>query len=83
MSPTVRQIGPYNFHFYSSDAGEPRHVHIYARGRKAKFWLEPVRLEWNDGFKPHELSQIEKHVRDHLELLIAAWNDFFEESDNE
>lgn len=47
MSPTVLQSGPYRFFFYSSDRGEPTHVHITRERKEAKFWLEPVRLEFD------------------------------------
>jgi len=83
MSPTVRQIGPYSFRFYSSDGDEPRHIHVYARGHQAKFWLQPVQLAWNRGFRPSELNEIERHIRDHLAFLIAAWDDFFREAGDE
>jgi len=42
--PTVLRAGPYRFLFYSSDAGEPLHVHVERDDNTAKFWLSPVRL---------------------------------------
>jgi hypothetical protein len=42
--PTVLRSGPYRFHFYSSDAEEPPHVHIERDENTAKFWLSPARL---------------------------------------
>jgi hypothetical protein len=41
--PTVLRAGPYRFLFYSSDAGEPLHVHVERDDNTAKFWLSPVR----------------------------------------
>jgi hypothetical protein len=35
--PTVKIIGPYRFHFYSSDHGEPAHVHVQRDEANAKF----------------------------------------------
>jgi len=77
VSPTVLQSGPYRFFFYSSDRGEPTHVHITRERKEAKFWLEPVRLEFNKGFAQNELSKIEGLVREHQAALLKAWHDFF------
>lgn len=42
--PTIADIGPYKFFFYSAEGNEPPHVHV-RRGRyTAKYWLNPVRL---------------------------------------
>ena len=45
--PTVLRSGPYRFYFYSSDDGEPLHVHVAKDLLKAKFWLDPVRLAYS------------------------------------
>jgi hypothetical protein len=37
--PTVLRSGPYRFHFYSSDAEEPPHVHVERDENVATFWL--------------------------------------------
>jgi hypothetical protein len=39
--------GPYRLLFFSSDRGEPVHVHAVRDRRAAKFWLEPVRFAYN------------------------------------
>lgn len=77
MSPTVLQSGPYRLFFFSSDRGEPPHVHV-ARDRKtAKFWLAPVRLEYNLGFGSTELNKVASVVREHESQLRQAWHDYF------
>ena len=43
----------YRFHFYSNE-GEPRepvHVHVTKDRATAKFWLNPVSVEYNKGFR--------------------------------
>lgn len=65
MSPTVLQAGPYRFFFFSSDRGEPAHVHVARERKAAKFWLEPVRLEYNRGFASTELNRVTVLVRKH------------------
>lgn len=75
--PTVLQIGPYIFIFFSSDRGEPAHIHVKRDRQIAKFWLDPIALATNRGFKEHELNKIERLVSDNRERLMEAWNDFF------
>ena len=77
MSPTVLQEGPYRFFFFSSGRGEPMHVHV-ARDRKvAKFWLEPVRTEYNHGFAPAELNRVTALVQEREAQLVKAWHEYF------
>jgi hypothetical protein len=42
--PTVLQDGPYSLVFFSSDKGEPPHIHVKRDRRIAKFWLGPAVL---------------------------------------
>lgn len=75
--PTVRTDGPYSFIFFSSDKGEPPHIHVKRERRIAKFWLAPVSLAKNRGFREHELHQIARLVVRHQEMLTEAWHDYF------
>lgn len=65
MSPTILQSGPYRLFFYSSDRAEPPHVHVLRERKEAKFWLEPVHLEYNRGFSHNEVNNVEGLVREH------------------
>ena len=77
MSPTVLRSGPYRFFFFSSDAGEPAHIHV-ARDRKtAKVWLQPVGLAYNLGFAPNELAKVLRLVEEHRTALVKAWHEYF------
>jgi Domain of unknown function (DUF4160) len=60
--PTVLRDGPYSFVFFSSDRGEPPHIHVKRDRQIAKFWLEPVSLSKNRGFAKHELTALESLV---------------------
>ncbi|MCE2671736.1 MAG: DUF4160 domain-containing protein [Microcystis sp.] len=60
--PTVLQVGPYSFIFFSSDQREPAHIHVKRDRKLAKYWLDPITLEKNRGFKEHELNQIAKLI---------------------
>lgn len=69
--------GPYRFFFYSGDGGEPPHIHIERELMKAKFWLDPVRLQSSGGFSRSEINRIERLVEENKELLLRSWNEFF------
>lgn len=68
--PTVLEEGPYSFVFFSSDKGEPPHIHIKRDRQIAKFWLDPVVLAKNRGFPGHELNQIARLVAKHEPVLM-------------
>jgi hypothetical protein len=75
--PTILRDGPYAFIFFSSDEGEPKHIHVKRDGDIAKFWLEPVTLANSHGFRGHELNRIQRLVNQHQERLIEAWDEYF------
>ena len=76
--PTVCQIGPYSFIFFSSDKGEPPHIHVRRDRQLVKFWLQPVSLSKNRGFKDHELNEILQLVETYEQTLLEAWHDYFD-----
>lgn len=75
--PTVLRLGPYRFLFYSADHGEPRHVHVEREDSIAKFWLEPVRLEYSRGFGRSEIGRVERLVTANAADLVRAWHEYF------
>jgi hypothetical protein len=42
---------------------------------QAKFWLDPIGLASNYGFRAHELNEIERIIEQHQTKLIGAWNE--------
>lgn len=76
--PRVLQVGPYNFIFFSSDRDEPAHIHVKRDRQVAKFWLNPVTLAKNRGFKDYEVNEISRLVEEHKLTLLAAWYDYFD-----
>ncbi|MDH3457847.1 MAG: DUF4160 domain-containing protein [Gemmatimonadota bacterium] len=56
---------------------EPPHVHVERDRDRAKFWLEPVRLQESRGFGRVELRRLEQLVQEQAELLLRSWNEFF------
>jgi len=77
--PNVLRIGPYSFVFYGSDMNEPPHVHVKRDRREAKFWLDPIRLEWQRDYAKHELNVVRKLVVEHRDFLLGEWNAHFGE----
>ncbi len=75
--PTVLRSGPYRFFFYAGDRDEPPHIHVERDKNKAKFWLEPVRLQNSGGFSRTEIGRIQKLVEEHQEDLLRNWNEYF------
>jgi len=75
--PTVLRSGPYRFFFYAGDRDEPPHIHIERDVDKAKFWLEPVRLQNSGGFSRPEINRIHKLVEENRDDLLRSWNEYF------
>jgi hypothetical protein len=75
--PTVLRIGPYKFVFFSTDRGEPAHIHVLRDRQAVKFWLDPVRLARNAGFPTHEVKQVERLVVENRTTLLEGWHDYF------
>ncbi len=75
--PTVPIKGPYRFFFYSGDKDEPPHVHVEREGMKAKFWLNPVRLQSSGRFSRSEINRIQRLVEANRAYLLRSWDEFF------
>lgn len=74
--PTVLRSGPYRLYFYSHEPNEPPHIHVDRGEASCKFWLTPVALASNLGFRPKELRTIETIVMANLSSLAKAWREF-------
>lgn len=74
--PTVLQVGPYRFYFFGNEGKEPPHIHVKAGNDQVKFWLEPIGLVTNYGFKAHELNEIERIIKEHQIELLEAWHEY-------
>lgn len=75
--PAVLRVGGYRFFFYSLEDREPPHIHVAHAGRYAKFWLNPVTLASNRGFRSHELTVIRQLVLEHRDFFLEKWNAYF------
>jgi hypothetical protein len=74
--PTVLRIGAYRFHFYSREGMEPPHIHVARDDFEAKFWLSPVMLATNHGFRTVELRNLGHLVEEHCTELLQAYIHF-------
>ncbi len=77
--PTVLRVGRFRFFFFSNETQEPPHIHVKAAENEAKYWLEPIALAFNYGFKGRELGEIAGLVAQHRAEFLEAWNEHFGE----
>ncbi len=75
--PTVLRVGRYRFHFFSNERQEPPHIHVKAGSDQAKFWLAPISLASNYGFRAHELNEIRGIIEQNTATLTEAWDEYF------
>ena len=71
--PVVLRVKGYRFWFYEADLDEPAHVHVGKGGQEAKYWLNPVGPARTGRFKPVDLREIERIIKDNLAFLLGAW----------
>ncbi len=77
VTPTVLRSGLYRFTFWSHEPDEPPHIHVDRDNLSAKFWLQPVALARNVGFRPPELRRVQSLVEEHQTELLEAWHEHF------
>ena len=75
--PTVLRVAGYRFFFFSNEGHEPAHIHVEQAERYAKFWLAPVGLAANAGFRSSELSELRRLVEQHQGLFREKWDEYF------
>ena len=73
--PTILRIRGFKVFFFSHEGNEPAHVHVRKGDGVAKYWLGPVKIAYNDGFKVRELAAIARILEEHEEELIRKWNE--------
>jgi len=74
MPEIFRKLG-FVFFFYSNEGQEPIHVHVRKAGGFAKFWIEPVDLEFSQGMKVSEIRKAEELIEEHIEIIKLKWNE--------
>lgn len=72
MPEVFREMG-FVFFFYTNEGNEPMHVHVRKAGGFAKYWIEPIELEFSQGMKVKDLKIAEKLIKNHVELIKNKW----------
>jgi hypothetical protein len=44
---------------------------------KAKFWLDPVRLQNSGGYSRNEINRIQRLIEENQQMLLEKWYDYF------
>ena len=74
--PRIKGIlGSHRFFFTSFDCNEPPHVHVERENKTCKFWLEPLSVARNHGFRARELSSIRRTILTHRTTILEAWHE--------
>lgn len=53
------------------------HVHVERDDKIAKYWIDPVRLQFSGGFNRLELRQIKSIIEEKQFIIMEAWNEYF------
>ena len=75
--PVILTRDGFRFFFYSNDQSEPIHVHVEKAGCVAKFWIKPVKLARNEGFKPKDIRKILEILFESQSVIEEKWNEYF------
>ena len=51
------------------------HVHVRKAGGFAKYWVEPIELEFSQSMKVNDLRIAEQLINEHIELIKAKWDE--------
>ncbi len=52
-------------------------MHVENAEKYAKYWLAPVELAHNRGFRGHELTEVRKLVQEHEDMIERKWHEYF------
>ena len=74
MPEVFRELG-FVFFFYANEGIEPIHVHVRKAGGFAKYWIDPIELEFSQGMKVNDLKIAEQLILDHLVLIKIKWHE--------
>jgi hypothetical protein len=74
MPEVFRKYG-FVFFFYSNEGGEPMHIHVRKAGGFAKFWIEPVELEFAQAMKISDLKTAEDLIKEHTNQIKEKWDE--------
>lgn len=73
--PVIFRHKGFAFFFVMFDLNEPVHVHVRHGRKEAKYWLQPLELAWNRGYRSHELNDIERIIEANRALILRYWEE--------
>lgn len=71
--PVILREKGFAFYFVMFDLDEPVHVHVRKGRNEAKYWVSPLSLAWNRGYRPHELNEVERLIEANQSLILSFW----------
>jgi hypothetical protein len=75
--PTVFRKDGIRFFFFSNEGNEPPHIHVEYGSGYAKFWLNPLELEYFSGITQSQLTKLRILVEENQTLFSSAWYAYF------
>jgi hypothetical protein len=75
--PTILRVKGFRFFFFSLDRSEKVHIHVEKAENYAKYWLSPIELAHNRGFRSHELTEIRKLIQENEKMIEEKWYEYF------
>ncbi|HET6512849.1 MAG TPA: DUF4160 domain-containing protein [Candidatus Kapabacteria bacterium] len=78
--PTILRNRGFRFFFYSSENGEPPHIHVEKDEAEAKYWLLPVSEVFADGFTKAQLRFIRETITENRDLFVNSYHAYFKHS---
>jgi len=78
--PTVWRYRGHRFFFFSKEDNEPPHIHVESAENAAKFWLQPVELEWAVGYNSKEIRQLRELVQERADFFVEKWYEHLSQS---
>jgi hypothetical protein len=60
-----------------NEGTEPPYMHVESTEKRAKFWLNPIDLVWNEGFRSGEFKEVGKILAENQAAFLREWNDYF------
>ncbi len=70
---TLYRSGQYRFYVNSGYTLEPPYICVGHQGHFAKFTLQPLALQVNNGFSRAELGRIQQAILDVRDQLLRHW----------
>ncbi len=52
-------------------------MHVESTEKRAKFWLNPIDLVWNEWFRSGEFKEVGKILAENQAAFLREWNDYF------